>query len=68
MKSLIEALSIFLEYGNPACPTHCEYDVLYICGIDPNDVSDEDKERLDGLGFFVDDDEECFKSFRFGSA
>lgn len=70
MKDLIAALQIFLKYGDPEWPTHCEHDVLTICGIEPADVSDEDKEELDKLGFFVSDEygEECFQSFRFGSA
>ena len=51
MKDLIEALQILLKYGNPDFPTHCEHDVMVICGIYPNDVSDEDKEKLDKLGF-----------------
>lgn len=67
MKDLIEALTIFLKYGDPHCPTHCEHDVLTICGINPTGVSDEDKKRLGGLGFFVEETEECFQSFRFGS-
>jgi hypothetical protein len=66
MEKLIEALKIFLKYGNPEYPTCCEHDVLYICGIDPEDVSDDDKARLDKLGFFVDED--AFKSFKYGSA
>lgn len=69
MKDLIEALTILLKYGNPHNPTHCEHDQLTICGIDPDDVSEEDKAQLDKLGFFVsDEDGPCFISFRFGSA
>lgn len=64
MEDLIKALQIFLKYGNPYSPTHCEHDVLTVA-IDPEDVSDEDKARLDELGFFVSDD--SFQSFRFGS-
>jgi hypothetical protein len=67
MKQLIEALNIFLKYGNPKWPTHCEHDIMYVC-IEPEKVSAEDIKKLDELGFFVDDDdEECFASFRFGS-
>ena len=66
MKELIEALQIFLKYGNPDYPTHCEHDELWICGIDPEDVSKEDKRKLDELGFFEDDGD--FKSFKYGSA
>lgn len=70
MENLIKALQIFLKYGNPSYPTHCEHDVMYICGINPNDVSEQDKNELDELGFFVGDEfgEEQFMSFRFGSA
>jgi hypothetical protein len=68
MKDLIEALSIFLKYGNPDYPTHCEHDVLWICGIEPSQVSEADKVRLELLGFFVDKSDDCFKSYKFGSA
>ena len=68
MKDLIEALQIFLKYGNPYNPTHCEHDILTVCGIEPSDVSKEDKAKLGKLGFCVSDSEECFCSYRFGSA
>lgn len=68
MEDLIKALQIFLKYGNERFPTHCEHDVLYIIGIAPDDVSEEDKAVLDNLGFFVNKDEDCFQSYRFGSA
>ena len=44
MKQLIEALTILLKYGNPDYPTHCEHDVMYICGIEPEQVSEEEHE------------------------
>ena len=50
MKDLIEALQIFLKYGNPVYPTHCEHDALYVM-IDPGLVSEEDKAKLDELGY-----------------
>jgi len=53
MDDLIKALQIFRKYGNPEYPTHCEHDVLTICGINPDDVSEEDKKDLEGLGFTV---------------
>lgn len=73
MKDLIEALTILLKYGNPRNPTHCEHDVLTICGIEIEDVSTEDKVELKRLGFECDESEEAggeiaFYSFRFGSA
>ena len=70
MKDLIEALQILLKYGDPRNPTHCEHDVLTIVGIYPSDVSDEDKTRLEELGFIVSDEygDSMFRSFRYGSA
>jgi len=67
MEKLIEALQIFLKYDNPEYPTHCEHDTLHVC-INPDMVSDEDKKKLDNLGFFVDEELGCFRSFRYGSA
>ncbi len=66
LSRLIEALNIFLKYGDVNYPTQCEHDVLTVF-VDPSVVSEEDIKRLDELGFFVSD-EECFKSFRYGSA
>jgi len=68
MTDLIEALTILLKYGNPRNPTHCEHDELTIADINPADVTFDDKERLKELGFFVSESDECFKSFRYGSA
>ena len=67
MDRLIKALNIFLLYGNPEYPTHCEHDTLYIVGIDPDEVSEEHKQELEQLGFIIDDDN-CFISYEFGSA
>lgn len=70
MSDLIRALQILVKYGDPRNPTHCEHDELTICGIDPGDVSDEDKATLDELGFFVTTEwgHEVFQSGRFGRA
>lgn len=70
LSNLIEALNILLKYKNPHNPTHCEHDMLLICGIEPKDVSEEDKEKLDKLGFFVGNEygDDCFMSFKYGSA
>ena len=68
LKDLIRALQIFLKYGNPMYPTHCEHDVLCITDFDPDIITAEDKAELDELGFFVSDEYECFISFRFGSS
>lgn len=70
MSQLIIALQILLKYGNPSRPTHCEHDVMYIVGINPSDVSEEDKTTLSELGFNVGDQtgESMFYSYRYGSA
>ncbi len=67
MKDLIEALHIFLKYGDIDYPTHCEHDILWVC-IDASKVSPDDRLTLDGLGFFVDESDNCFKSYKYGSA
>lgn len=68
MDQLIEALQIFLKYGNVAYPTHCEHDVMFINPhYSRDDMSEEDVERLDQLGFFWDEDIDGFKSYRYGS-
>ena len=65
LSKLIEALQIFLKYGDIKYPTYCEHDELYVC-VDPKIVSDEDKALLKSLGFH--ESGECFKSYRYGSA
>jgi hypothetical protein len=69
MKDLIEALQIFSKYGNPAFPTHCEHDTLYISAeISPYSMSFDDRVRVEKLGFFVSEEygEPIFKSYKFG--
>ena len=63
MKDLIEALNIFLKYKNKAYPISCEHDTLYINGISPEDVSEEDKKRLEELGFLIDEEKNAFFCF-----
>ena len=66
MEDLIKALQIFLKYSKDWYPTNCSHDVLRLY-VDPEIVSDKDKVELEDLGFIIDEDEECFMSFRFGS-
>jgi len=70
MKDLIEALTILAKYqADSYSPTHCEHDTLYVVGIAKDAVSNEDQKRLDALGFFPSDEhDDCWMSFRFGSA
>jgi len=67
MEDLIRALQILLTYGNPRNPTHCEHDVMYVCGISPDEVSEDDLKELDDLGFFPEEEVDGFASYRFGS-
>ncbi len=66
MEKLIEALQIFLKYGNPQFPTHCEHDVMQV-NIDVDKVSEEDLKKLKAL-HFTPDEWGTFKSYHFGSA
>lgn len=66
MDDLIEALQIMRKYANPKFPFHCEHDCLYV-DINSEGFSQEDLDRLDEIGFFVDEDDGCFRSFTFGS-
>jgi hypothetical protein len=66
MEDLIKALQIFLKYSNTEYPTHCEHDVLQV-DVDPELVSEEDKIELKKLSFSVDEEFDCFYSYRFGS-
>jgi hypothetical protein len=68
MHDLIQALIIFSKYSDTKWPTHCEHDVLYIMGIGREQVTDEDHERLEILGFNWNANEDCYQSFRFGSS
>ena len=65
---LIQALQIFESY-NPKFSTHCEHDVMAICGVEPDEVSDGVKLLLNELGFHIGDScgEDGFESFRWGS-
>jgi hypothetical protein len=70
MKSLIEALQIFLKYKDLGYPTYCMHDTLVVVGITQEEVSPEDQARLGELGFFWNDsdtgDEGAWASFRYG--
>ena len=68
MKDLIHALQIFMKYKNENYPTHCEHDTLYIMGITEDEMSIEDIKLLDHLGFFFSESDNCFMSFKYGSA
>jgi len=66
MEDLIKALQIFLKYGNPDYPTNCSHDCLWV-DIDHEKVSKEDIKKLEELGFSIDDENDGFYSFKYGS-
>lgn len=66
MNDLIKALQIMLKHGDVSRPTHCEHDMLYVF---PNsmDFTEEEFTELEELGFYPDNEQEGFYSFRYGS-
>ena len=68
MENLIKAFQIFLKYRNVKYPTHCEHDVMMVFGYTENEISDEDKKELDELGFFWDNEYDCWASYKYGSS
>jgi hypothetical protein len=65
LSELIEALQIFIKYGDPHYPTHCERNELIVM-IDPELVTYEDMLKLEELGF--ESNEYGFSSTKFGAA
>ncbi len=63
MKKLIEALTILSKYGDPK--TNCVDGVLYVVGLNPDNVTKDDRIRLERLGFLAG--ENGFYSYKFGS-
>lgn len=70
MNDLIKALQIFLKYvkdeHREKYPTTCEHDMLFVNCVAPDDVSLDDLNELEQLGFFPYEDF-AFVSYRFGS-
>lgn len=68
MNDLIKALTILNKYidSEDRWPTWCGHDVFGV-SVDPADVSEEDIKALEELGFFPDEENESFISYRFGS-
>lgn len=68
MKKLIESLQIFLKYKDLDYPTACEHDVMYVHGIEKDEVTSEDQALLAELGWQYDDSIDVWYSFKYGSA
>ncbi|NCQ51908.1 hypothetical protein GW796_08450 [archaeon] len=58
---------VYLAHKN-SYPTHCEHDILMIMDVTKRQVSKEDKKELDDLGFFWNDEFDCWASYKYGSA
>ncbi len=59
----IEAFTIFDKYEPEAIyVVQPDHDIVY-SGPNPDKVSEEDKARLEELGWLVDEDLECFSKF-----
>ena len=66
---LIEALTILKKYDTKKNhnPTFCAHDIFLVFAVDTKVLSVEDEERLEKLGFFWNEESECWGSYRFGS-
>jgi len=65
MKDLIKALQIFVKYGEHE--THCEHDILLVCGSSREDVGLIDMALLEELGFSWSDEYDSWGSYKYGS-
>ena len=66
-RDLIAGLTLLARgQSNDISPLHCEHDTLWVMAS-AEAFTPEEITRLDGLGFFVDE-EGGFQSFRFGGA
>ena len=66
LDDLILALQILRPYFRGINPTICSHDMLSVA-VDPDRVSEREKELLDGLGF-MPGEHGTFISYQFGSA
>lgn len=68
MEDLIKALTILSKYidASNRWPTYCAHDEFNV-SVSPQEVSQQDIEALDSLGFFPNEEYDCFTSYRFGS-
>ncbi len=63
-KDTIEALSIFIKY-KPNLYIEGQHDVVFVDLDEETDdrISDEDRDRLDQLGWFWSDEGDCWSHF-----
>jgi hypothetical protein len=67
LENLIKVLQILNKYGNPSYPIQCEHEALRVYGIHTIRVNDEDIEELANYGFIIDEINDCFISYAYGS-
>lgn len=66
MENFINAMQIFLKKENKEYPFYCTHDLMTVC-YNPKDFSKEEIKELEDLGFNVDEYQECFTSYCYGS-
>lgn len=67
LSDFITAMGIFLLYGDKETPFFCVDEEFQVHGYHPNNITDEHKRVLDDLGFFFNDEDGCWTSFRWGN-
>jgi len=64
---LIKALKLADKVaGLPYSPTYCEHDCLWL-HVSPENFTKKQIKKMKKYGFWVDKDDDCFKSGRYGS-
>ena len=59
VESVIEGLQIFAKY-KPGKWCAAEHDIIYGPCSDSDQISDEDRKRLDEIGWFIDGDSDSW--------
>ena len=60
-EKLVEALQIMMKYGDVEVAVG--HDVIYAGPDISETISEEDAERLEELGWFESDEDDCWKAF-----
>ncbi len=62
MKTILEGLKIIAKY-TPDTDFAAEHDIIYCGECDEMNMSDEDKKKMEDLGWFIDEEYNCWCSF-----
>lgn len=68
LSEIVEILQIVLKYGDTLWPTICVRDKPWICNVDVEAITAEDRVRLEELGLRYNDADKSYTSYAFGSA